>query len=82
MRMRNCSRLRGRNCFAEDNPCDAGLEKNRLGAATSAVRPRIAAHITWLEQDLNALTKACDRCPAESGVAGEGRPPAHRSRRG
>ena len=23
-------------------------EKNRLGAATSAVRPRIAAHITWL----------------------------------
>ena len=42
-------------------------EKNRLGAATSAVRPRIAAHITWLEQDLNDLdqttfTKACDRC--------------------
>ena len=42
-------------------------EKNRLGAATSAVRPRIAAHITWLEQDLNdldqtTLTKACDRC--------------------
>ena len=30
-------------------------EKNRLGAATSAVRPRIAAHITWLEQDLNDL---------------------------
>ena len=28
-------------------------EKNRLGAATSAVHPRIAAHITWLEQDLN-----------------------------
>ena len=42
-------------------------EKNRLGAATSAVRPRIAAHITWLEQDLNdldqtTLTKAGDRC--------------------
>ena len=42
-------------------------EKNRLGAATSAVRPRMAAHITWLEQDLNdldqtTLTKACDRC--------------------
>ena len=30
-------------------------EKHRLGAATSAVRPRIAAHITWLEQDLNDL---------------------------
>ena len=30
-------------------------EQNRLGAATSAVRPRIAAHITWLEQDLNDL---------------------------
>ena len=30
-------------------------EKNRLGAATSAVRPRMAAHITWLEQDLNDL---------------------------
>ena len=30
-------------------------EQNRLGAATRAVRPRIAAHITWLEQDLNDL---------------------------
>ena len=30
-------------------------EQNRLGATTSAVRPRIAAHITWLEQDLNDL---------------------------
>ena len=28
-------------------------EKNRLGAATSAVRPRIEAHIAWLEQELN-----------------------------
>ena len=30
-------------------------EKNRLGAATSAVRPRIEAHIVWLEQELNDL---------------------------
>ena len=58
-------------------------EKNRLGAATSAVRPRIAAHITWLEQDLNDLDQGpATDAPAESGVAGEGRPPAHRSRRG
>ena len=33
-------------------------EQNRLGAATSAVRPRIAAHITWLEQDLNDLDQS------------------------
>ena len=48
-------------------------EQNRLGAATSAVRPRIAAHLTWLEQDLNdldqtTLTKACDRCSRQSPV--------------
>ena len=30
-------------------------EKNRLGTATSAVRPRIEAHIAWLEQELNDL---------------------------
>ena len=30
-------------------------EKNRLGAAISAVRPRIEAHIAWLEQELNDL---------------------------
>ena len=30
-------------------------EKNRLGTAISAVRPRIEAHITWLEQELNDL---------------------------
>ena len=28
-------------------------EKNRLGTAISAVRPRIEAHIAWLEQELN-----------------------------
>ena len=30
-------------------------EKNRLGTAISAVRPRIEAHITWLEQELEEL---------------------------
>ena len=30
-------------------------EMNRLGTATSAVRPRIEAHIAWLEQELKDL---------------------------
>ena len=30
-------------------------EKNRLGTAISTVRPRIEAHITWLEQELEDL---------------------------
>lgn len=30
-------------------------EKNRLGTAISAVRPRIEAHIAWLEQELNDI---------------------------
>lgn len=30
-------------------------EKNRLGTAISAVRPRIEAHIAWLEQELEEL---------------------------
>ena len=30
-------------------------EKNRLGTAISAVRPRIEAHVTWLEQELDDL---------------------------
>ena len=30
-------------------------EKNRLGTAISAVRPRIEAHIVWLEQELDDL---------------------------
>ena len=30
-------------------------EKNRLGRATAEVRPRIQAHITWLEQELGDL---------------------------
>ena len=43
-------------------------EKNRLGAATSAVRPRIAAHITWLEQDLNDLDQGLRQLLRQSPV--------------
>ena len=32
-------------------------EKNRLGTAISAVRPRIEGHIAWLEQELSDLDK-------------------------
>ena len=32
-------------------------EKNRLGIAISAVRPRIETHIAWLKQELNDLDK-------------------------
>ena len=30
-------------------------EKNRLGSAIAAVRPRIEAHIAWLEQYLGDI---------------------------
>ena len=43
-------------------------EQNRLGAATSAVRPRIAAHITWLEQDLNDLDQGLRQMLRQSPV--------------
>ena len=43
-------------------------EKNRLGAASSAVRPRIAAHITWLEQDLNDLDQGLRQMLRQSPV--------------
>ena len=33
-------------------------EKNRLGTATIAVRPRIEAHISWLERELDDLGKS------------------------
>ena len=45
-------------------------EKNRLGAATSAVRPRIAAHITWLEQDLNDLDQGLRQMLGQSRCGG------------
>ena len=36
-------------------------EKNRLSSATIAVRPRIEAHIAWLEQELDDLDEGCVR---------------------
>ena len=58
-------------------------EKNRLRAATIAVRPRIEAHIAWLEQELDDLDGGSSADPpSESRVAREGRPPAHRPRSG
>ena len=35
-------------------------EKNRLGTAISAVRPRIEAHIAWLEQELSDLDEGAE----------------------
>ena len=44
-------------------------EKNRLGAAgTAAVRPRIKAHIGWLEQELNDLDESLRRTLRQSPV--------------
>ena len=58
-------------------------EKNRLGTAISAVRPRIEAHIAWLEQELSDLGQGVKAVSAsKSSMAREGRPSAHRSRRG
>ena len=49
-------------------------EKNRLSAAaTIAVRPRIEAHIAWLERELDDLDKDLRQNPrSESRMAGEG----------
>ena len=60
-------------------------EKNRLGTAISAGVPSIEAHIAWLEQELSGLgppglVKAVSA--SKSSMAREGRPSAHRSRRG
>ena len=43
-------------------------EKNRLGTAISAVRPRIEAHIAWLEQELSDLDKELRQSPRRSPV--------------
>ena len=50
-------------------------EKNRLGAATSAVRPRIEAHIAWLEQELNDVDEELRQTLRSSPVW---RPPSRR----
>ena len=48
-------------------------EKNRLGTAISAVHPRIEAHISWLEQELNGLGRGAEAdSPPEPRVAREG----------
>jgi transposase len=43
-------------------------EKNRMGTAAAAMRPRIQAHIDWMEQEITtieaALTEAIDKSPA------------------
>lgn len=44
-------------------------EKNRLSsAATAAVRPRIEAHITWLERELDELDEGLRRTLRQSAV--------------
>jgi len=43
-------------------------EKNRLGTARKAVRERIRAHITWLEQELANLNQDMRRSVQESPV--------------
>lgn len=43
-------------------------EKNRLGSAISAVRPRIEAHITWLEQELKDLDRSLRQTLRQSPV--------------
>ena len=43
-------------------------EKNHLGTAIGAVRPRIEAHIVWLEQELNDLDQELRRTLRQSPV--------------
>ncbi len=43
-------------------------EKNRLSSATVAVRPRIEAHIAWLEQELDDLDEGLRQTLRQSPV--------------
>ena len=43
-------------------------EKNRLGSAATAVRPRIEAHIVWLEQELKDLDQGLRQTVRRSPV--------------
>ena len=45
-------------------------EKNRLNRAGQAVRPRIRAHIEWLEQELKDLDRGCGICCAAARCGG------------
>ena len=57
-------------------------EKNRLGTTTVAVRPRIEAHIAWLEQELDDLDEGLRQALRQSPVWREKDDlPAHHSRR-
>ena len=43
-------------------------EKNRLGSAIVAVRPRIEAHIAWLEQELSDIDEGLRQALRSSPV--------------
>ena len=43
-------------------------EKNRLGAATQAVRPRIEAHIGWLKKELHELDAGLRQAVRQSAI--------------
>ena len=43
-------------------------EKNRLGAARPAVRPRIEAHLSWLEKDLDELDDGLRQAVRQSAI--------------
>ncbi len=45
-----------------------GSEKNRLHAASAAVRPRIEAHIAWLDRELNELDEQLRKTIMQSPV--------------
>ena len=50
-------------------PYEWGSHENRLGsAATVAVRPRIEAHIAWLERELDDLDEGLRRTLHQSPV--------------
>ena len=57
-------------------------EKNRLGTATVAVRPRIEAHIAWLERELDDLDKRLRQTCARVPCGGRRTTFSHRPRRG
>ena len=57
-------------------------EKNRLGTAARSLRPRIQAHVAWLEQELDDLDEELRQTLHQSPVWRERESPAHCSRRG
>ena len=57
-------------------------EKNRLVTAARSLRPRIQAHVAWLEQELDDLDEELRQTLHQSPVWRERESPAHCSRRG